>query len=146
MVKYISLLLLIVFQTAPAFSENNNLKLENSLGQLILLHSKKFSYEDDLNPFGSAQIYEEFLQLYETKIKTLPETERINYFWGSMWHLDFDGHYMAEFQALVMNDCGEGFIKKLEDYLEKERELQRYKSRLYLSERVLSGLRLLKDK
>jgi len=63
-----------------------------------------------------------------------------------MWHLDFDGHYMEKFQSLIIKDCGDQFISKLYEYINKEQKLKRDKSKLYLSEKVLAGLKLIKNK
>ena len=118
--------------------------VQNSIGKLLLSHDEKYSYQNDLNPFGSAVIFDEFIEVYNKNIKGLKKEERLKFFWSAMWHLDFDGHYMFQFQKLILDDCGEEFIKKLEDYIKKETELQRNKTRLYLSEKVLAGLNSIK--
>ncbi len=100
----------------------------------------------DLNSFGSAKVYKEFLEIYNQKIKSLPMDYRINYFWTGMWHLSFDGHYMNELQELIIQDCGVKFIDRLQEYVNKEKKLKRYKSRLYLSEKVLEGLIQIRDR
>ncbi len=120
--------------------------LENNIGKLLLLHDEKYSYQIDLNSFGAAEIYNDFLEIYNINIKLMPKKYRINYFWFSMWHLGFDGHYMVKFQELIMQDCGEDFIDKLQKYVSKEQKLKRYKSRLYLSKKVLEGLKMIREK
>jgi hypothetical protein len=142
----IVLLLITINQTPLAYSSSYDETLENVMGNLVLLHDKKHSYQTDLNSFGSAEVYKKFIEIYNQKIKSLPIDYRINYFWTGMWHLSFDGHYMSEFQQLIMHDCGKKFINRLQEYVNKEKKLNRYKSRLYLSEKVLEGLKMIHDR
>ncbi|WP_028582148.1 hypothetical protein [Desulfogranum japonicum] len=118
----------------------DGLSLEECIGRLVVLHDENFSYQKDDNPFGSAILYDDMVDLYINHVKKMPEYDRVAFFWFAMWHLDFDGHYMELFQELVYEDCGDVFMNKLEKYIEKEKQLQRSKSRLYLSEKVLAGL------
>ena len=118
--------------------------LENSIGKLVLLHNKMFAYTKDKNPFGSAKVFVEFQSMYEQHIKHLDTEERVNYFWFGMWHLDFDGHYMMQFQRMIHKDCKEAFVERLNHYIQVESELDRNKSRLFLSQQVLKGIKLLK--
>ena len=114
--------------------------VEQSIGSLILSHDRKFSYSIDDNSFGGELLFQEFKAVYLNKIKNLSEKHRLEFLWASMWHLGFDGHTMFEFQELILNDCGQAFINKLESFINKEEKLQRDKSRLYLSKKVLTGL------
>lgn len=127
-----------------AFSVTNNETLEISIGKLVLLHDKLFSYENDSNPFGAAEAFILFEQEYTNNIKTLPVEYRIKYFWASMWHLDFDGEYMERFQQIVYSDCGEAFLVKLNKYLSIESKLKRNTTRLYLTDKVYLGFRILR--
>lgn len=142
----IKILLIVLFTSTQliynvAFSGDTKV-LESSIGKLLIFHDQKFSYQNDLNPFGSAIMYDEFVATYKDNIKGLKLEERVNFFWFAMWHLDFDGHSMEQFQMLITNDCGDNFIERLEQYVKKESELKRNKTRLYLSKKVLSGLKL----
>lgn len=129
---------------AFAIDEVDSNVIERSIGKLLISHDEKYSYQNDLNSFGSAKLFDEFYNIYEIEIKKLPKEERISFFWASMWHLDFGGHSMEQFQALVFDDCGGDYITRLEAYVAKESELKRDKSRLFLSEKVLLGLKILK--
>ena len=141
---FIIFLMVALIQIPLAYSSSYDELLESSVGKLLLLHDKKHSYQVDLNSFGSAEVYKEFLEIYNREIKSLPKDYRINYFWAGMWHFGFDGHYMSEFQELIMQDCGKEFIDRLQEYVNKEKKLKRYKSRLYLSEKVLEGLKMIR--
>ena len=121
-------------------------EVEVAVGRLVILHDLKFGYTYDDNPFGSSEVFQEFLSIYKSKVKYLPVEQRVDYFWASMWHLDFDGHLMEEFQEIVYKDCDRAFISRLEKFVEREKELNRGRARLYLSEKVLRGLRLIKQK
>lgn len=142
----IVLLVITIGITSTAFSLTYDETLKTSIGELMLLHDAKHSYQKDLNSFGSAEVYERFIEIYHQKIKNLPLEYRIDFFWAGMWHLSFDGHYMNEFQEVVMTDCGKKFIDRLQEYVRKEKKLKRYKSRLYLSEKVLEGLMMIRDR
>ena len=111
-----------------------------SLGRLVILVDRHRSYEMDENPFGSEKVFLSFKQEYETQIKQLHIEQRVDFLWGSMWHLSFDGDNMAEFQEIVAGDCGDVFVSRLKRYVETEKRLNRSKSRLFLSEQVLAGL------
>lgn len=121
-------------------------KLNNSIGKLLILHDKKFSYQNDLNSLGSAEVFMLFEKEFHQHIANLPLTYRIDYFWSSMWHLSFDGDYMSQFQQIVYFDCGDEFILRLTKYIKIETELNRSKKRLYLSKKVLGGLLLIRDR
>lgn len=120
--------------------------VENSIGKLIVLHDKDYSYQTGTNPFGSAKGYSEFIKLYNDKIKALSENHRVDYFWAAMWHLRLDGHSMEEFQKLIIADCGQSFISRLEYYIVTEQQLRRSKARLDLSKKVLAGLNLVRKR
>ena len=105
--------------------------VKRSIGQLLLSHDQKFSYQKDDNPFGSTILYDEFVKVFNNEIKTLPTEDRVNFLWAAMWHLDFDGHSMMQFQMLVAENCGDAFVSRLETYVAKESELKRNKTRLY---------------
>ena len=125
-------------------SDSNTVLVEKNIGNLILFSDNQYSYQVDLNPFGSAKVYDEFQRIYNKDIKGLPEADRINFLWSSMWHLGFDGHYMEQFQEIVFLDCGDEFVSRLEKYINNESELKRNKTKLHLSKKVLEGLRLVK--
>lgn len=147
MKNILALLCGIIFSyNQPVFSESSNHMdiLKKNIGELVLSHNKKFSYENDKNPFGGDIVFSEFKGIYQKNIKKLDERYRVNFFWFAMWHLDFDGHAMLEFQKLIKKDCGNAFIEKLERYIKVESQLNRNKSRLFLSKKVFEGLRLLK--
>lgn len=146
MKKILYFTLLNFFALWLCFAEDNSDRLINeSLGKLLLLHDFKYSYQKDLNPFGGAEIYDEFVRQYDKKISKLPKKIQVDYLWSVMWHMDFDGHYMYQFQQLVMKDCGPEFIARLEGYIEKESKLNRNKTKFYLSKQVLAGLNLIKS-
>lgn len=115
--------------------------VERAIGRLVVLHDKSFSYENGDNPFGAAIVFEEFKSIYEGKISRLSTANRVDFLWAAMWHLDLDGHLMMQFQEIVVKDCAEDFIDRLEGYVEKESELGRHKDRLHYSVKVLIGLR-----
>jgi len=139
----ILLIILFVANTAKAEQLSENDILANSLGRLIIEHDQRHSYENGLNPFGSAISYDEFVKIYQSDIQKLKINLRIKYFWSAMWHLSFDGHSMGQFQMLVLKDCGDEFIQKLDEYVAKETELKRDKGKLYLSNKVLLGMKRL---
>jgi hypothetical protein len=139
---FIFALMIATGHSSLAYSINYEATVENSLGKLLLSHDKKHSYQVDLNSFGSAEVYKEFIEIYNKTIKSLPVSYRIQFFWSSMLHLSFDGHYMEEFQKVIAQDCGKEFIAKLKEYVKKEKKLKRYRSRLFLSEKVLEGLKI----
>ena len=125
---------------SKAYPSNEIIIVEQSLGKLIVSHDRKFSYSIDDNSFGGELLFREFEEVYHRKIKLLHEKNRLDFLWASMWHLGFDGHAMFEFQTLILSDCGQNFIKRLESFIQKEEEFSRDKSRLYLSKKVLTGL------
>lgn len=135
-----------IFQEGAHAAEPSRNIIEESIGYLVLSHSDKYSYKNDLNDFGAAILFDEFLKIYQTNIENLDLDKRIDFLWSAMWHLEFDGHYMEEFQKIVYLDCGESFIKRLEVYIQNESKLKRNGSRLYLSKKVLAGLKLLKSR
>ena len=142
MKNYIIVIVLLLSQWEGVIASPSNTEIiERSIGKLLLSHDQKFSYQNDLNPFGSAILYDELVKLFNSDIKSLPKEERVNFLWSAMWHLSFDGHVMMQFQMLVAEDCGELFVSRLQKYIEIESELQRSKSRLYLSQKVLSGIK-----
>ncbi len=125
---------------ASSLIENEGV-VERSVGALLISHDRKYSHDGGVNEFAGPMLYEEFQQVYDSKIRPLPEEERLQFLWAAMWHFGFDGHLMEEFQELVLDDCGDQFIDRLQRYVEVETELQRNKPRLYLSEKVLAGLK-----
>ncbi len=150
MFKYFSKIIFTAFILISLnnFSEatpNSKEILERSIGELILVHNQLLSYEEGPMAFSIDYIYAEFHDIYQTEIKQLPLENRINFFWFAMWHLDFDGHVMMEFQKLVYMDCGKEFIKKLEGYIKTETKLNHFKGRLYFTKKVLTGMNLIKE-
>jgi hypothetical protein len=118
-----------------------------SLGKLILLHDAMLSYKNGPVAFATDRFYyEQFLPEYQEKITGLAVESRVDFFWSGMWHLGFDGHVMEEFQSLILQDCGDEFVVRLQSYISQERELGKSSSRLQLAEKVLAGLQLVKDK
>lgn len=142
-----AIMLLILSQifgySGAAFSSQHGKVLEASIGKLVALHDTLFSYQNNSNSFGSAEVFVLFEQEYKKNIKTLPVEYRIKYFWASMWHLNFDGDYMEQFQEIIYSDCGELFLIKLQKYIAIENELKRDKAKLYLTSKVYSGLMLI---
>ena len=138
------MILLVLGGCTIKYQSNSDI-LERNIGKLVLSHNQKFSYKNDLNPFGTAMIHDEFEKTFDSEIKGLPVEDRVKFLWFAMWHLNFDGHGMMEFQELVVKDCGEPFISRLEKYIETESKLQRSKGRLYLSKKVLVGIKQIKD-
>ena len=116
--------------------------VDRSVGALLISHDRMYSHDGGVNELAGPMLYEEFQEIYDSKIRPLPEGELLRFLWSAMWHFCFDGHLMEEFQELVLDDCGDLFIDRLERYVEVESELQRNKSRLYLSEKVLAGLKM----
>jgi hypothetical protein len=118
-----------------------------SLGKLILLHDGMLSYRNGPVAFATDRFYyEQFLPEYEEKIKGLAVESRLDFFWSGMWHLGFDGHLMEEFQSLILQDCGDEFVARLQSYVSQERDLGKSSNRLQLAEKVLAGLQMAKDK
>ena len=78
---FIIFLMVALIQIPLEYSSSYDELLESSVGKLLLLHDKKHSDQVDLNSFGSAEVYKEFLEIYNREIKSLPKDYRINYFW-----------------------------------------------------------------
>ena len=139
-------LALFALQTACVSpSRSNEEVVDRSIGALLISHDRKFSHDGGPTAFAGEELYEEFQRVYESKIRPLPDAERLRFLWAAMWHLGFDGHPMEEFQRLVLDDCGDIFVDRLERYVKAESELQRDKSRLHLSMKVLAGLKWAKS-
>lgn len=118
--------------------------LELSVGKVILSVDSYLRYDhSDTNPFGIAQAFVTFKEEYQKNIKTLSVDHRVNYFWAGLWHLGLQGGYLTEFEELVLRDCANEFIKKLEHYVQIDEKLQRNKTRLMLSKIVLNDLKRL---
>ena len=115
--------------------------VQQAVGELVISHDKNASYLEHDNPFGSAVLFEEFIILYHAKIQGLSLEHRVNFLWAVMWHMDFDGHSMLEFQKIIANDCGVEFLSRLERYIDKEVQLSRNRSRLFLSQKVYVDLK-----
>lgn len=140
--KQLCVLLVILVQCGCVTTPTTDLSVvEHSIGQLVISHDQKFSYENDNNPLGSVILFDEFVKVFNSDIKSLSKDDQIRFLWSVMWHLNFDGYSMMQFQTIVANSCGEEFVKKMEDYIKKETELQRNKTRLYLSKKVLFGIK-----
>lgn len=120
--------------------------LEISIGKLIILHDRQASYIEGDNPFGSAKAFLLFKEEYESTISKKSESLRSDYFWFSMWHLGFDGDYMKQFQEIVYHDLGDHFINRLQMYVDKESEFNRSKRKLFLSRKVLHGLKEIRER
>jgi len=137
---------LIISQSGYAIAASTDMEIvERNIGKLLLSHDEKFSYQNNLNPFGSAIMLDELVSIYNGDIRVLNKDARIKFFWSAMWHLDFDGHSMLQFQKLILKDCGDEFINRLEKYVNTEAELKRNKTKLYLSKKVLVDLLNLKS-
>jgi hypothetical protein len=119
--------------------------VNRSIGALLVTHDQMNRHEGGPTAFAGKKLYQEFIRAYESDIKELPEEERFRFLWAAMWHLGFDGHLMEEFQQLVLADCGDLFAERLVSYVKAESELQRNKTRLYLSEKVLAGMTMARD-
>ncbi|MES9969874.1 MAG: hypothetical protein ABW092_07540 [Candidatus Thiodiazotropha sp.] len=137
----IGLLALLIHCGCATASTTDGSVVEQKIGQLIISHDQMFSYENDDNPFGSTMLYDQFVKVFNSDIKLLSKDDQVRFLWSAMWHLDFDGHSMMQFQTIIAQNCGEEFIEKLEGYVKIENELQRNKSRLHLSEKVLFGIK-----
>ena len=144
--KLLVTLLFVLAHVGHVFASDDKFMVQNSVGKLVLFHDSKYSYQKDLNSLGSVEVFRELLKVYDKNIKNLPIPRRVDFFWSSMWHLELDGHSMVEFQKLVMKDCGEAFMKRLQIYIDKESELKRNKLRLSLSRKVLLGMKLIQEK
>lgn len=143
MMKNIILFVLVVGALLGC-SSNGKTVLQRSIGELIISHDTRYSYQEGSNPFGSTINFDEFVKIYRKDIEKLKVDLRIQYFWFGMWHLGFGGHNMYQFQELIIHDCGDEFIQRLDEYITTESELKRDKNRLYLSGKVLQGLKNLK--
>jgi len=141
--NFLILCFVVIFLFGCSFNEK--LVVEQSIGRLVVSHDEKFSYQYDQNHFGLAKLAGDFRDTYYKNIQQLEVKYRIQYFWAAMWHLGFSGGEMGAFQELVLTDCGDEFIQKLEGYVAKETELNRSKRRLQLSKRVLFGLKKLQQ-
>lgn len=119
--------------------------LEASLGRLILLHDRKHSHEDGVHPYWPFKIYQEFEKTFERDIKGLPVGQRVRFLWAAMWHLGFDGEPIQEFKRLVLRDCGDEFMAKLQKHISAGRDLNRGRYRLQLSETILRELRYMRQ-
>jgi hypothetical protein len=113
---------------------------EVSIGKLVSAHDRERRYDKGDGSFGSSMIFAQLEKEYRVNVQTLPLDARVDFFWSSMWHLGFDGDEMAQFQDLLLADCGDAFIGKLEAYVAREKEFRRNASRLHLSEMVLKAL------
>lgn len=131
-------ILYVFLSSGVAYADSET--VEEAIGKLIVLHDKKFSYSQGDNAFGVEELYQEFENIYQEQISHLELKDKLSFFWASMWHLGFDGHSMYKFQTLIANDCGGEFIRRLELYINREEQLQRDKSRLFLTKKVLEGL------
>ena len=119
--------------------------LERAIGELLLSHDQKLSYQNGPVGFAGQIISNEFFEAYDTRIKGMPVEDRVNFLWFAMWHLGFDGHLMMEFEKLVEKDCRDQFIERLEKYIKTESKLKHSKDRLHLSKKVLVGIKHIKE-
>jgi hypothetical protein len=138
--KALCLIVLFSLSISVCASSANRDILESSVGKILLSHDKMFRYASEDSGFNHVVLYDEFSNIYKENIQSLAIGERIEYFWFAMWHLNFDGHIMMQFQELLIKDCGNEFILKLKDYIDKESVLIRNKSRLKYSKKVLREL------
>lgn len=88
--KTLFVLLLTTVQLGCATDSSNDMELVAlGIGKLLVSHDEKFSYQHDLNPFGSAIMFDEFVGIYNNEIKELNKDARIKFFWAAMWHQYF---------------------------------------------------------
>ena len=120
--------------------------IETNLGKLILMHEKAISYEKGPNLFGSGPVFGEFLQVYDEQIGSMATKDKVEFLWAAMWHLDFDGHYMEQFQQIVMTDCPQEFKYKLGVFIEWESQKRSETPRLRKAAKVLRGLEILEER
>jgi len=132
----------VLLQAACALASAGSEEIvDRSIGALLISHDAMFRHDGGPAAFAGEKLYQQFRKAYEAEIKGLALEERFRFLWAAMWHLGFDGHAMEEFQELVLKDCGDLFIERLENYVKAESELQRDKSRLHLSQKVLAGMK-----
>ena len=145
MKKLLTIIIILLSCGIANGSPKDKAVLERAIGEILLFHNEKLSYQNGVFGFAIDRIYNEFFETYNAKIKGLPVEDRISFFWFAMWHLEFDGHVMMQFEKLVEKDCGDQFIAKLEKYIETESKLQHYKRRLHLSKQVLIGIKHIRE-
>ena len=144
--KTLIVMLIFLSQCGVAIAiPKGNAVLERTIGELLLSHDQKLSYKNGPVAFSVQIVSNDFFEAYDSRIKGLPVEDRVNFLWFAMWHLDFDGHLMMQFEELVVEDCAEQFISRLEKYIKTESKLQHDKDRLHLSKMVLVGIKQIKD-
>ncbi len=144
--NYLFFIFIIGLLPVSAHSSESKFDIEKGMGQLIFLHDRLTSYEEGDNSLGVAEVFILFKKQYMKNIRHLSEEKRIDYFWSALWHLRFDGHYMGEFLDIVHEDSGSAFLKKLDHFIEKERELDRSISRLEYAIRIRQAFKMIEDR
>jgi len=139
-------LFFVAFQSGCTYTESNNALLERSIGKLVLMSDSVHSYEHNFSSFGDLKTAHEAALIYEKHIRHLPRKSRVDYFWALMWHFDF--FFTSEFPTfapLILRDCGADFLKRLEDYIEREEDAQRNNFNLRNTKQVLLQLKRYQD-
>jgi hypothetical protein len=140
--RFFLVLLLALFQVGCASSGvSEEKRLQRSIGSLLLYRDETFSYRKaEPTRMEHLMVFDAFRETYRDDIKDLSEEYRVQFFWTALWHIRFDGHTMHEFQRLVLEDCGDSFVKLTERYVSLASNIKSDKRHHFLMKAVLRDL------
>lgn len=89
-----------------------------SLGQVMNEYDKFAIDQNRKSPFGIAKVFSEFKKQYNDSVRNLSVEYRVRYFTSFLWHTFPQGGYLTEFEEIVLEDCPDEFLAKINIIIE----------------------------